>query len=251
VTWLLFWSSPPWFDCHYKPHVLTKVNHLSLFIHHHHHHHHLSVYKDSTKRVRRFITHQRDRATKKWLDPNNQSTLTESYPTLSILSPELQRVCALHLTHSLLETIPYLSTKYLSPEEQAKVAMECISLEFTAGEKFREHSELGRGVLIFRQGFGVSSRNSKRKSVTLRRDLRDKPIDVDDILVDDDYQREHQLVYHFVGYTKVLFVPRSAIMDVFANNERVWKECARWRYFMAMFVLYSLKESEKSVEDCI
>ena len=207
--------------------------------------------RPTSKRVRRFITNQRDRATKNWLDSSNMCTLQDAYPTLSILSPELKRECALHLTHSLLETIPYLSTKYLTPKEQADVALQCVTLEFSAGESFDSHPDLGYGILIFRQGFGVVSRNARKKNFTWAKDLTDKPIDVEDVLVDDDHVTDHRLVYHFVGYTKVLFVPRSAIMNVFSTNERAWKECGRWRYFMAMFILYSLKHSKQPEEESL
>mmetsp|Transcript_20538 Transcript_20538/g.44575 ORF Transcript_20538/g.44575 Transcript_20538/m.44575 type:complete len:568 (-) Transcript_20538:1001-2704(-) len=216
-----------------------------------------TLYPDSYKRVRRFITNQRDRATKNWLDPSNVCTLHDAYPTLNILSPELQRVCALHLTHSLLETIPFLSSTYLSPEEQADVALQCVTLEFSIAEKFVAHSDLGRGVLIIRQGFAMVSRNTGGENYTWHKDAIDQPIDVNEVLVEDDYLKEHQLVYHFVGFTKVLFVPRSAIMGILEKNERAWKECGRWRYFMAAFILYSLKESGKAgktiedFQDCL
>ena len=172
------------------------------------------------------------------------STLEDAYPTLGTLSPELKRLCILHLTHSLLETIPYLSSKYLSPEEQAKVAKQCVILEFSTGEKFCKHPELGRGALIFRKGFGVTSRKVPKKNFKWSKALKDKPIDVEDVLVDDDFCKENQLVYHFVGYTRVLFVPRSAIINVLSSNEKAWKECGRWRYFMASFILFALKKSE-------
>eukprot|EP00585_Thalassiosira_rotula_P005600 CAMPEP_0196149044 /NCGR_PEP_ID=MMETSP0910-20130528/29000_1 /TAXON_ID=49265 /ORGANISM="Thalassiosira rotula, Strain GSO102" /LENGTH=574 /DNA_ID=CAMNT_0041411893 /DNA_START=89 /DNA_END=1813 /DNA_ORIENTATION=+ len=201
-----------------------------------------SLHKKSSKRVRRFITNQRDVATKNWSE-SNASTLAESYPTLSILSPELRRFCALHLTYSLLETIPYLSSNYLSPEEQAEIAMQCVTLEFSTAEKFSAHPDLGRGILIFRRGFATVSRNVPSKFFRWHKDIKDKPIDVDEVLVEDDYLEERQLVFHFVGFTKVFFVPRSAIMGILEKNERAWKDCARWRYFKAGLVLYSMKDS--------
>lgn len=76
-----------------------------------------------------------------------------------------------------------------------------------------------------------------------KKEIKDKPIDVDEVLMEDDYFKERQLHYHFVGFTKVFFVPRDAIMRVLEKNEKAWKECARWRYFMAALRLYSLKDS--------
>eukprot|EP00804_Cyclotella_cryptica_P028403 CCRYP_014196-RB/>CCRYP_014196-RB protein AED:0.13 eAED:0.13 QI:84/0.75/0.8/1/0.75/0.8/5/40/548 len=194
-----------------------------------------------SKRVRRFITEQRDRATTKTMESQSSETLADKYPTLCILSQELQKVCVLHLVHSLIETVPYLSSKYLSPDEQAEIALKSYQLEFAAGETFREHSEHGRGILIFRHGFGFTTRNVTSTEYHCRKGLTDHPVDVDEVLVDDDFHSDKQLVYHFAGFTKVFFIPRSAIMNALRKNERAWKECARWRYFLAAFVLCSLE----------
>ena len=147
---------------------------------------------------------------------------------------------ALHLGHSLLETVPYLSSKYLSPEEQAVVILQSVTLEFSSGERFVEHPDLGRGCLIFRSKIGFVTTSAKT--------WRQGSVNVDEVLLGDDYAKEHRLAFHFVGFTKALFVPRSVIMKVLESNERAWKECARWRYFMAAFLFYSLKiqNSEKS-----
>lgn len=199
-----------------------------------------------SKRVRRFITQQRDVSTNSWEASSGACKLTDAYPTLSILSPELQQVCALHLSHSLLETIPYLSTKYLTPEEQARVAMQCVTLEFSTAETFTSHPDLGRGVIIFRSGFGCVSRKGMRNYLSWHSDLNDKPIDVNEVLVEDDYYPELHLVFHFVGFARAFFVPRTAIMEVLEKNYDAWK-CARWRYFMGGFTLYSLSRSQQSM----
>ena len=198
----------------------------------------------ASKRVRRFITCQRDMATNKWLESHSSPTLTETYPTLSILSPELQKVCSLHLVHTLLETIPYLSSTYLSPEEQAYVALKCVTLEFSTGEQFSEHPDLGRGILICRNGFGFASRYGGSRNLCWFKGKKNYPIDVNEVLVEDDYNKERHIVFHFVGFTKVLFIPRSVIMDVLEKNQRAWKMSARWRYFQAALILCSLKDPE-------
>jgi hypothetical protein len=203
---------------------------------------------ETSKRVRRFLTNQRDHSTKNWLDEGNSMTLSEAYPTLDILSPELKRVCALHLTHSFLETVPYLSSKYLSPDEQAEIALQCITLEFGAGEHFSSHPEFGRGILIFTSGLGFTTRTLVKKSFTWTRGLKGHALDVNEVLVEDEYHKEKQLVYHFVNFTKVLFLPRSAIMTIFEKNPVAWKQCARWRYFGAALVLESLKDADNVVE---
>ncbi|KAL7549143.1 hypothetical protein ACHAWF_012412 [Thalassiosira exigua] len=213
-----------------------------------------TIYSKSTnKRVRRFITNQRDTGTKTWADSSDACTLESAYPTLSILSPELRRVCALHLAHSLLEAVPYLSSKFLSPEEQAYVALKCVDLEFSSSEKFVAHPEHGRGILIFRKGYALTSRNIPgRRYVSCYKDILNRPLDVNEVLVEDDFFREHHLIFHFIGFTKVFFVPRSVIVEVLEKNQRAWK-CARWRYFIAKVVLHSLKDSGEadSFYDCL
>ncbi len=208
----------------------------------------------SKKRIRRFLTDQQHAAKKNHvLLASNACAFREEFPTLSILSPELQRLSALYLSRPLLETIPYLSSKYLSPEEQASVALQCITMEFSSTERFVEHSDFGRGLLIFRCGYGIVSRMSSTTKIRclLYEDLIDHCLDVNEVLVDDDDHsfQEHRLVHHFVGYTRVLFVPRTVITSVLEKNERAWKECARWRYFAASLVLYSLDYVKKRRED--
>ncbi|KAL3803751.1 hypothetical protein ACHAW5_004602 [Stephanodiscus triporus] len=199
-----------------------------------------TVHKNSSTRVRRFISDQRENATKSWLDSNNSCSLHDAYPTLRILSPELQRVCALHLAHSLLETIPYLSSKYLCPQEQAGVILQCVTMEFSTGETFLEHPDLGRGCFLFRHGDGCIA--------TLSKSFHQGPVNANEVLVDDALFKEHPMACHFVGFSKVLFLPRSVIIAVLEKHERAWKECARWKYFMATFMLHSLSKSSKTSE---
>lgn len=200
--------------------------------------------KSTPCRVRRFITQNLKSRVAAPTD-SNTCTLDEAFPTLKILSPELKRICALHLTQGLLETVPYLSTKYLSSEEQADLALQCVAMSFTSAERFASHPALGRGLLIFRQGMAVASREGMADRLHCARNLKDRPIDVDEVLVDDGFCEEYRLAYYFVGFARVFFVPRSAIMSVLQKNKRAWKECARWRYFMASYVLHSFAESEK------
>lgn len=201
----------------------------------------------TSKRVRRFITETRDRATTKSLDYEFAETLEEKYPTLGIVSPELKRLCALHLTYTFLETVPYLSSNFLSPEEQANIALNSFQMEFSSGEKFISHKEHGRGILIFRLGFGFTVRRTSTGGISLRKGLTGHPPDVNEVLVDDDYYPERQLVYHFAGFTKVFFIPRSVILETLKNNPRAWKKCARWRYAMAAIILKSMDPNNASL----
>jgi hypothetical protein len=203
-----------------------------------------SVEWDASKRVRRFLTNQRDHCNKNWLDEGNSLTLSEAYPTLDILSPELRNVCALRLMRNFLDTIPYLSSRYLSPDEQAAVALQCRVLEFSAGERFSSHPEFGRGILIFTQGLAFTSRTLSKKNFTWTKGLKGHALDMNEVLVEDEYYKEKQLFYYFGSYTKVFFLPRLAIMNILERNPVAWKECARWRYFGAALVLDSLKNAE-------
>ncbi len=72
---------------------------------------------------------------------------------------------AFWIPYHFLETIPYLSSKYLSPDEQAEVALQCRTLEFAAGEHFRSHPEFGRGIVIFKHGLGFTSRNQTKTNL--------------------------------------------------------------------------------------
>ena len=81
-----------------------------------------------------------------------------------------------------------------------------------------------------------------------KRPLIGQALDVNEILIEDEYYKEKQLVYHFINFTKVFFVPRSAIMSMLEKNPVAWKECARWRYFCAALVLESLKDADTLVE---
>lgn len=202
----------------------------------------------ASKRVRRFLTNQKEHSTKNWMDEGNSLTLAEEFPTFDLLSPELRRQCALHLTHAFLETVPYLSSKYLSADDQAEVALQCRTLEFAAGEHFSSHPELGRGILIFKQGFGFSSRNLVTKYSVWTKSQKGHALDMNEVLVEDGYCKEKQLVYHFINFTKILFLPRSVIMSTLQKNPVAWKECARWRYFRAALVLESLKVADTLME---
>jgi hypothetical protein len=193
-----------------------------------------SVHTDTSKRIRHFITSQRNYNSAKSFDESSGCTLYDAYPTLRILSPELQRVTVLHLGHSLLEKVPYLSSKYLSPAEQADVILQSVRLEFSSGERFAKHPNFGRGCLLFRRYSGCII-------TSIEKTWHRGSVNIGDVLLDENHFNEHRLAYHFVGFTKVLFVPRSVIMKVFQSNKRAWKECGRWKYFMASFVLYSLR----------
>ena len=196
-------------------------------------------------RVRRFITIQRNRTTTLAMPSKSALTLEEKYPSLTVMTPELRKICALHLTHSLIESVPYFSSMYMSPDEQSYIALNSYMMDFSVGEKFRVHDELGRGILVFMQGFGVAARHLPvhllSREFHCRKSYKNRPIDVSEVLLEDDYYEDAQLFYHFLGFAKVFFIPRDVIMKALEDNDRAWKECARWNYMSAALVLRSLE----------
>lgn len=121
-------------------------------------------------------------------------------------------------------------------------------MEFAAGEKFQSHDEYGRGILVFAQGFGIAMRHLSSKDFHMKRSHKNQPIDVDEVLVEDNCFENERLTYHFAGFVKVLFIPRSVIIEVLEKNERAWKDCARWKYLKAALILRSLSVQRTSVD---
>lgn len=193
-------------------------------------------YKLTSNRVKRFLTRQRDTSTKQWLDDKAAPTLSDRYPTLEILSPGLKSYCALHLLSPLIEKIPYLSLKHLTPDEQAEVAIRSVNLEFSPGERFTHHNELGRGIIIFQQGFGLLSRDIDHISCTWKRCSLTSNPEVNEVLVEDNYYNDLGVVYHFISFSRCLFIPRSVIVDVLSRNTEAWTRSARWHYFQGCLV---------------
>lgn len=71
------------------------------------------------------------------------STIFEAYPVLPSLTPNLQLTSCLIVMRKYLETIPYLSSKYLTMEEQSEVAMQCAFIDFAAGERVVPRKTVG------------------------------------------------------------------------------------------------------------
>lgn len=194
------------------------------------------VYNNTPQRVKRFLTRQKDTTTKPWLDETNTPTLIDKYPTLDFLSPGLQSYCALHLLSPLIERVPYLSTRHLSPEDQAEIALRSVNLEFSPGERFTHHSKLGRGIIIFQQGFGIITRDVAHISSSWRRCSPSSCVEFCDVLPENDFCSESEVLFHFVSYSRCLFIPRTVILDILSKNADVWKDSARWFYLQGCMV---------------
>jgi len=147
-----------------------------------------------------------------------------------------------------LESVPYLSSQYLTFEEQALVAMECVMMEFGAGEVVDLENigvnDLGRGIFVIRRGvayvFDYYSEN-RFTSVVLTGGMSFGSFKV---LVEDGHWRAKARL-KFLTFTKVTFIPRKAVLAALKKNEKAWKDCGRWRYVRAMLTGMTKKKMHK------
>lgn len=196
-------------------------------------------------RIRRFLTSQYHKTARLDLSSEfNSKKLEEVYPMIEHLSPELRQLSSLHLLRAFLEKIPYLSSKYLSPDEQSEVAFKCVFIEFGRGETFYEHGKYGRGIMILKNGFCMASRKSKHGHK--RWYTRGNPIGISDVLVDADcLGRDERRRLLFYSYCLALYIPRSVILDVLKKKPRIWKDCGRWCYLRACLLKWAREISGK------
>ena len=104
------------------------------------------------KRIRKFVTSQFEGRILNRPTECNSPNLDQVFPVLQGLPFELRRLSSLHLMRKYLEMIPYLSSKYLSTEEQSNLAFKCRYMEFAVGEAFVKHPQHGRGIMILKRG---------------------------------------------------------------------------------------------------
>jgi hypothetical protein len=187
--------------------------------------------KQAAKRIRNYIHHQ-------YIMSNAStcaSNLAQRFPVLETLSPELQREASVLLMNQYLKAIPYLSSKYLSTDEQYSVAMECLLLEFGAGENVNiKDSGLGRGVFIMKQGCALITRGNmswRREKYTLL--STGMAFGRGKVLVSDDHPASEGTL-QFLTFSKVVFIPRKAILAALEKNEKAWKCSARWIFIRTL-----------------
>jgi len=136
----------------------------------------------------------------------------------------------------------------LTFEEQALVAMECVMMEFGAGEVVDleniDFKDLGRGIFVLRRGvaFGFEYNSKNRfKYVLLTGGMS---FGSSKVLVEDGHSRVKARL-KFLTFAKVTFIPRKAILAALGKNEKSWKDCGRWRYLRA--VIMSVTEKHVQV----
>lgn len=128
------------------------------------------------------------------------------------------------LMNKALERIPYLSSRFLSTEDQCQVAIQCSLVVAPAGELV-DFSKLERGIYVFIQGTAASLGNQGRwKMVTAG-----KACGFTRVLFDNGHTCSLGGLY-FLSFSKMAFIPRSAVLEVLERNPRAWKACARWIY---------------------
>jgi len=179
--------------------------------------------------IRVFIYNQYTRS------PNNShsSTVGESYPVLDSLSPNLQKMASILLMRQKLEKIPYLSSVFLSTDEQAEVVMQSLTLEFSAGATVnigRGLTELGRGIFIVNKGCGTTSPRAKSL-------LEGSMVGIESVLIEDGHPRMEGEELSFLTYAQVLFIPRNVVLDVLEKNDRAaWRGSGRWIYARTLLI---------------
>ena len=163
------------------------------------------------------------------------STLIEAYPVLDSLPPELQRMSCLLVTRKYLEAIPYLSSKYLTVEEQSEVAVQCAFVEFPSRECVRPVQSVGRlgaGALIVVSGI-AGFFNEKRKIYSFIGS--GMPFGENDILLDNESNVAGDEL-RFLTFSRAVFIPKKAILDALKGSKAAWKGCARWRYLVSLML---------------
>jgi len=190
-----------------------------------------SLKLECSKSIHSYIHTQMDRSQQ----TASIRTLIEAYPVLDSLPPELQRISCLLVTRKYLEAVPYLSSRYLTIEEQSKVAVQCAYVDFAAGECVRPVQSVGRlgaGVLVIISGIAAVFRERRQTFSFISNGMS---FDENKILLDNEiYSAGDEL--RFITFTRVVFIPRQTILDLLRTNDTAWKGCARWRYLVSLML---------------
>jgi len=191
---------------------------------------------DVKSRIMRYIHSQRRRGD----CTSFSSTSEERYPVLQSLTPELRRSACYCLVKEELDHVAYLSSKYLTPHQQGLIAEQCLFLEFAAGDTFRSerNTSPGEGIFVFESGCAMIALHRKGKSPRTFVVAPGMNVQIQDfILIDSANDIKPSLIFYFMTFSKVIFIPRKAILDVLTTEHPAWKEVGRWRYLRTMLVL--------------
>eukprot|EP00591_Stephanopyxis_turris_P012656 CAMPEP_0195511514 /NCGR_PEP_ID=MMETSP0794_2-20130614/3800_1 /TAXON_ID=515487 /ORGANISM="Stephanopyxis turris, Strain CCMP 815" /LENGTH=466 /DNA_ID=CAMNT_0040639119 /DNA_START=206 /DNA_END=1603 /DNA_ORIENTATION=- len=160
--------------------------------------------------------------------PNNvcDTSLRQCYPVLETLTPGLELVSSLLVTKKYLDIVPYLSSDVLSFEEQSLLAMECIFLEFSSGEKIKMEESLkdyGRGIFVIRSGSALACRFSSKSNRTKPSVLLTLGMSFgeDMVLVEDGHDATKG-VLSCLTFMRIIFIPRGAVLACLERNPHAW-----------------------------
>lgn len=200
--------------------------------------------KDDYKRmwsnkIKEYIQTQHVRSNK----PASMIRLYQAYPVLKSLTPEMQCVSSFLLMNKYLEAVTYLSSKFLSMEEQSKLAFQCTFVDFAAGENASPRlgiDHLGAGLFIMKSGIAMHSGVVGRSANFI---LAGMSFGNGEVLLEDNLCPHRNL--HFITFSKVIFIPRDAILEILRLNRRAWKECARWRYLASLLISLRVAQLER------
>jgi len=177
------------------------------------------------------------------------STVPSYFPVFDTLTPELQRASSVLLHNKYLKAVPYLSSRYMSQEDQSIVAMQCISLDFNSGEIIDTDNAvggIGRGVFVFRRGCAFSPLHKISHGEGAGLVTPGMTSGAGKVLLADDNKAARGKL-HFLTFSQVVFIPRKAIIEALKKSEKAWKECGRWIYLRTLLIA-KLNENQQTKE---
>ena len=182
-------------------------------------------------RIKNYVLDQRER---KYSIGKCTSTLDNQYQIYDSLSLELQELSSYLLLRPHLELVPYLSSKFLDVKEASFISTRCHFQCFSAGEtmSFNSNSNYGRsGISIILQGLALKKNDGKKNDKFGSMNVG-KVFGYGEVLLESDVCLYVDEII-FPTYTRLLVIPREAVLESLARNPHAWKSCARWKYLHA------------------
>ena len=186
-----------------------------------------------THRIKNYVLDQRDR---KYSTGKCTSTLDNQYEIYDSLSVELQQLSSYLLLKPYLEMVPYFSSKYLDVKELSLIATHCHFQCFSAGETMAYNNKSNRhhrsGISIILEGLALKKNGSKENDKIGSMNVG-KVFGHEEVLLEsDDCLQVDEVIFPI--YTRLLLIPREAVLETLARNPHAWKSCARWKYLHAL-----------------
>lgn len=172
--------------------------------------------------------------------------LSDIYPILRTLSPQMCQMSSFMLLKKELDCVPYLSYQFLDINEQGLVAKECYVLELAPLEMIdlaKGIEGIGRGIFVFAQGVGMGYKNGSR-NMGSRILSAGSIFGAEEVLVENGHPGGGGKI-HLLTYSKIIFIPRDLVLISLDRNRRAWKSKARWMYLEA--VLFAFSRSIKNL----